>query len=70
MDGMRLITKNIAMDVRVIPSGVMVIIYFGRPIALVNEHGGMVWRDEQYPIFLIEHLIENPPVSAEAAKLN
>ena len=38
----------------------MVVFYFGRVIALVNEQGQITWRDRHYPKFLVEYLIEFP----------
>lgn len=46
---------------RVIVSGVMTVFYFNQLIALLNEHGKIVWRDERFPLYLVEFLIENPP---------
>jgi hypothetical protein len=47
-------------NVRVLVRGVMLVLYFGRMIALVDEKGGVLWRDQRFPIFLIDYLIEFP----------
>jgi hypothetical protein len=31
--------------------------YFDRIIAAVDDRGSVIWRDLQYPLFLIEYLI-------------
>ena len=38
----------------------MAIFYFGKLIALVDDKGLIVWRDEHYPIMLVDYLIEHP----------
>lgn len=44
----------------VLAGGVMTIFYSGQLIALVNEHGQIIWRNRHYPLFLVEYLIECP----------
>lgn len=39
--------------------GMLIIIYFGKPIAAIHEDGTLVMRNEDYPLGLIEYLIEN-----------
>lgn len=39
--------------------GMMLVIYFGSPIAMIDEHGEILMRNINYPIFLIEYLIQN-----------
>jgi hypothetical protein len=56
-------------DVIVIPFSVWVI-YFGKLIALVNDAGAIVWRDPQYPVFLIDYLVANPTPTAEQVRRN
>lgn len=46
------------------------VVYFGRLIALVSSQGKIVWRDKQYPLFLIEYLIENPTPSPQKVRLS
>jgi hypothetical protein len=46
-------------QVQVIPYSIAVF-YFGRLIALVDERGAVIWRDPNYPLFLVEYLIEYP----------
>ena len=48
------------MNVQIIPSGVMTVFYFDRLIALIDEVGRTVWRDPNYPVYLVEYLIERP----------
>jgi len=55
---------------KIILSGVMMVFYFGRLIALVNEAGGIVWRDHAFPKFLVEYLIEFPPPDENAIQWN
>lgn len=55
---------------RVYVEGVMTVLYFGRMIALVNSMGEVIWREEIFPIFLIEYLIEYHPPSYESARWN
>jgi len=55
--------------VKVIPFSIWVI-YFGRLIALVNDAGQIVWRDERYPVFLINYLVANPTPTAEQVRRN
>ncbi len=38
----------------------LAVFYFDRVIALVNEQGQVIWRDRNYPKFLVEYLIEFP----------
>lgn len=47
-----------AMEIQILVRGAIAVFYFDRLIALVNEVGMIVWRDEKYPIFLIEYLIQ------------
>jgi len=49
-----------AMDVQVLVKGVLAVFYFNKLIALVDQTGLIVWRDLNYPIFLVEYLIEMP----------
>lgn len=55
-------TRNIQHiePLQVLVRGAMAVFYFGNLIALVDELGSIVWRNEQFPIFLIEYLIEHP----------
>jgi len=46
--------------VEAIATGIITVFYFGRLIALVNENG-IIWRDPNYPKYLVEWLIENHP---------
>jgi len=55
---------------RIIVSGVMTVFYFGRLIALVNEAGEIVWRDQTFPKFLVEYLIEYPQPDYKVARWN
>jgi len=48
------------MDVQVLVKGVLAVFYFNKLIALVDQTGLIVWRDLNYPIFLVEYLIEMP----------
>lgn len=47
-------------EIRVLVKGVVAIYYLGGLLAIVGNNGAIVWRDENYPIYLIEHLILNP----------
>ncbi len=40
--------------------GLLIVKYFGELIALVDHRGNFIWRDENYPVFLIDYLIQNP----------
>lgn len=55
---------------RIIVSGVMTVFYFGRLIALVNEAGEIVWRDNAFPKFLVEYLIETPQPDEKVTRWN
>ena len=46
--------------IKVLVKGAMAIFYFGKLIALVDDKGLIVWRDEHYPIMLVDYLIEHP----------
>jgi hypothetical protein len=48
----------------------MTVFYFGRLIALVNEAGEIVWRDNAFPKFLVEYLIENPQPDEKVTRWN
>ena len=52
---------RIANSIKVILEDVAAVFYFGRLIALVNAGGAVVWRDGNYPLFLVEYLLEFPP---------
>lgn len=40
--------------------GLVMVYYFGRLIALIDNHGDMYWRDDYYPLFLVEYIIQQP----------
>lgn len=48
--------------------GLLFVCYFGLIIAIVTERGELLARNENYPIFLIQYLIEQP--TPEKARLN
>lgn len=49
----------------VLIGGMVVVWYFGRLIAIVDEKGSLYWRDQRYPIWLVEYLVNQPnPVLA------
>jgi hypothetical protein len=48
----------------------MVVFYFGRLIALVNESGEILWRDHTFPKFLVEYLIESPQPEEKKTRWN
>jgi hypothetical protein len=54
--------------VRVIASGVMLVFFWKKLIALVDEDGRVIWRDPDYSVALVEYLIECP--SPDAYKWN
>jgi len=62
-DGMK--QNRAAMDIQILVRGAMAVFYFDRLIALVNEMGLIVWRDEKFPIYLIEYLIQQPDHQAQ-----
>jgi hypothetical protein len=39
--------------------GILIINYMGNPIAVVGEDGTLIMRDNNYPIGLVDFLIEN-----------
>lgn len=39
--------------------GILTIIYFGRPIAVIDSAGQIIMRDERYPLGLVDYLVEN-----------
>ncbi len=59
---------NLVSRIQVIASGMIIVFFWGRVIALVDEEGRVVWRDPAYPVGLIEYLIECP--SPDAYKWN
>jgi hypothetical protein len=48
----------------VIASGMILVYFYGRLIALVDETGRMIWRDPAYSVALVEYLIECPSPNA------
>lgn len=57
-------------EIKVIADGIMTVFYMGRLIALVNAEGKIIYRDEQFPLFLVEYIIECPDPSPEQVRLN
>jgi len=41
-------------------NGVVMVYYFGKLISLVNNLGEILWRDEYYPVYLVEYLLKLP----------
>lgn len=41
-------------------NGIIIVYYFGRPVAFVNQYGEFYWRDEQIPTYFIEYLLQQP----------
>lgn len=63
MHGKRIRPKSfkISASAQVIVNPVMAIFsYGGELIALLNEKGLVVWRDERFPLYLVEYIIEHP----------
>lgn len=38
--------------------GMMIILYFGEPIAIIDEDGEIIMRDDSYPLYLVNFLVE------------
>lgn len=53
-----------------IADGIMTVFYMRRLIALVNVEGKIIYRDEQFPLFLVEYIIEFPDPTPEQVRLN
>ena len=48
-------------QIQVIVNPVMAVFSFDHQlIALLNEKGLVVWRDERYPVYLVDYLITHP----------
>jgi len=43
-------------------NGILIVVYFGNPIAMIDEDGQILMRDQSYPLYLVEYLVENMPM--------
>jgi len=52
--------KEIRHRIELFVRGAIAVHYFGHLIALVDEQGRIQWRDEKYPVYLINYLLTIP----------
>lgn len=53
---------------RLLEVGIVIVYYFGSAIAFTSVYGELYWRDERFPPFLIEYLLQCPDRLADISR--
>lgn len=60
--------KDVRYRIELFVKGAIAVLYFGHLIALIDAQGHIQWRDEKYPVYLINYLMTIP--TPEMAEMN